>query len=290
MTRKKKKALGRGLDALFPEAKSTVKEETENLLSLPAGSIKNNPFQPRRHFDEEKMSEMADSIREKGLLQPILVRSTSRGYQLVAGERRLRACRMAGLKKIPCILIQADDSQTLELALIENLQRENLNPIEEARGFNELTAKFKLTQEEIARRVGKDRSTITNSLRLLKLPPTIQEDLEVGRLSSGHARALLSLTNRPLQTRLWSRIVEKGLSVRQTEALARELKERKPTPKLKAKTKPPDIAELEEKLMGSLGTKVRVQPRSKTAGKIVIHYTSLEDVDRILEILGLADN
>ncbi len=283
---KQKKVLGRGLDSLFPEVQKTIKEESENLINLPLNSIELNPHQPRRSFDDERLAEMAESIKERGVLQPILVRRTSQGYQLVAGERRLRAAKIAGLSSIPCLMVQADDTQSLEIALVENLQRENLNPIEEARGYDELLTRFGLTQEEISGRVGRDRSTVANSLRLLKLPPNIQEDLEVGRISPGHARAILSLDPKPLQAKLWSRIIEKGLSVRQAETMARELKE-KTSEKPKAERRPPDILELEEKLMATLGTKVQVKPVSQTSGKIVIHYNKLEDMDRILEILKI---
>lgn len=282
-------ALGRGLDTLFPDLEKTVEGGADTLTSLPVDSVERNPFQPRRVFDDEKITEMAASIKERGLLQPILVRSVPGGYQLIAGERRLRATKLAGLAEIPCIIIQADDAQTLELALIENLQRENLNPIEEARGYDELSSHFNFTQEEISLRVGKDRSTVANSLRLLKLPHTIQEDLEVGRLSPGHARALLSLENKTHQTKLWSMIVEKGLSVRQAEAFAREMKEKQISQsKNRISLRPPDITDLEDKLMSGFGTKVRVLPSSKTSGKIVIHYSSLEDIDRILGKLGLS--
>lgn len=291
MSKKKKKALGRGLDALFPEAGQTLKDESGNIVTLSVTSIQLNPFQPRRNFDDEKLEEMATSIKERGLLQPILVRYLDKGgYQLVAGERRLRASRLAGLTEISCIVIRADDSQTLEIALIENLQRENLNPLEEARGYGKLSSRFKLTQEQIAKRVGKERSTVANSLRLLNLPPTIQEDLEVGRISPGHARALLSIENRSLQAVLWSKIVENALSVRQAEALARDIKEKKPVKGANARIKAPDIVELEEKFMGALGTRVHVQPKSKYAGKIVIHYSSLEDIDRIMERLGINED
>ncbi|MBN1900559.1 ParB/RepB/Spo0J family partition protein [Candidatus Sumerlaeota bacterium] len=281
-------ALGRGLDTLFPEYENSISDESGSLIALPVDSIGKNPFQPRRFFDDEKLSEMASSIKERGLLQPILVRSTPNGYQLVAGERRLRASKLAGLTEIPSIIVQSDDTQTLELALIENLQRENLNPIEEARGYDELSSKFGFTQEEISLRVGKDRSTVANSLRLLKLPNTIREDLEVGRLSPGHARSLLSLENKNQQAKLWSMIVEKGLSVRQAESLAREMKDKQTTTaKNNFSSKPPDITDLEDKLMAGFGAKVHVVPSSKTSGKIIIHYSSLEDIDRIMGKIGV---
>jgi ParB family chromosome partitioning protein len=245
-----------------------------------------NPLQPRHAFDDEKLTEMAASIKERGVLQPILVRRSAGKYQLVAGERRLRAAKMAGLLQIPALLIQATDEQCLELSLIENLQRENLNPVEEARGYEKLITMFGLTQEEAAARVGKDRSTVTNSLRLLKLPAPILGDIETGRVSPGHARALLSIEERKLQTRLWSLIVKYGLSVRQAETRAREMKEQRPA--IKQKTPPPPgISALEEKLMTALGTRVRIRPVSKTSGKIIITYTTLEDIDRILEAIGI---
>lgn len=290
MTKKTKMVLGRGLDALFPDFQKSVSTNSDSIISLPIDSIERNPFQPRRVFDDEKLSEMAESIKSRGLLQPILVRQIPVGWQLIAGERRLRASKLAGITEIPCIPIQADDAQVLEFALIENLQRENLNPIEEARGYDELSSQFNLTQEEIAQKVGKDRSTIANSLRLLKLPHTIQEDLEFGRITPGHARALLSIENKGLQTKLWSLIVENGLSVRQAEAWAREKKEKQiPHPKNRFSFKPPDITDLEEKLMSGFGTKVVVHSLSKTSGKIIIHYTSLEDIDRILGKLGILE-
>lgn len=292
MTTGKKKALGRGLDSLFPEAViSTALEATResppaSVTALPITSIEMNPLQPRHTFDDEKLTEMAASIKERGVLQPILVRRSAGKYQLVAGERRLRAAKMAGLSQIPALLIQATDEQCLELSLIENLQRENLNPVEEARGYEKLITLFGLTQEEAAARVGKDRSTVTNSLRLLKLPAPILGDIETGRVSPGHARALLSLEERKLQTRLWSLIVKNGLSVRQAETRAREMKEQLPA--IKQKTPPPpSISALEEKLMTALGTRVWIRPVSKTSGKIIITYTTLEDIDRILEALGI---
>ena len=291
MAKKKKKALGRGLDALFPEVNRAVHEESDQLISIPVDKIDSNPFQPRKEFDEEKLSELADSIRKRGLLQPLLVRKKGERFQLVAGERRLRASSLAELASIPALLVQADDEQTLEMALIENLQRENLNPMEESRGYEELQENFGLTQEEIAEHVGKNRSTVANSLRLLKLDPTIREDLEAGRLSPGHARALLSLNDKKLQRKLWSLIVEKNLSVRQTEILAREMKEKKPAKKQdNIQTKSPDIVELEEKLISLLGTRVMVRPSSRTAGRIVIHYSTLEDIDRILEVVGAPES
>ena len=287
MKNQRKKALGRGLDALFPEVEKAVLEESEKLVSLPVDSIQFNPFQPRRRFNKQKLSKMADSIRNQGLLQPIIVRPVKKGYQLVAGERRLRATRLAGLTEIPSLILNIDDEKTLELALVENLQRENLNPIEEARGYNKLITQFNLTQEEISGRVGKDRSTVANSLRLLKLPAEIQEEIEIGKLTAGHARALLSLDNPALQTKLCSLIVRKALSVRQAESIAGKWKKQKQGKSVQVH-KTPNIIEIEEQMMSILGTRVYVKPSSKTSGNIIIHYSTLEDVDRILEKLGLA--
>jgi len=292
VTTGKKKALGRGLDSLFPEAAiSTALEATSEskpaiVTAIPISSIDASPFQPRHAFDNEKLTEMAASIKERGVLQPILVRQSAGKYQLVAGERRLRAAKMSGLSQIPAFIIQATDEQCLELSLIENLQREDLNPVEEARGYEKLITMFGLTQEETAARVGKDRSTITNSLRLLKLPAPILGDIETGKVSPGHARALLSLEEGKLQTRLWSLIVKIGLSVRQAEDRAREMKEKKTSTRQKTPP-PPGISALEEKLMSALGTRVQIRPGSKTSGKIIITYSTLEDIDRILEALGI---
>ncbi len=285
----KKKALGRGLDTLFPDVEKSVREESEKLVSLPVDAIQFNPLQPRRRFDEQKLSEMADSIRTQGLLQPILVRPATKGYQLVAGERRLRAARLAGISEIPCLVVNTGDAKSLELALIENLQREDLNPIEEARGLNNLVQRFKLTQEEVAKRIGKDRSTVANSLRLLKLPAKIREDIEAGRLTAGHARALLSLDKAEQQIKLWALIVKKGLSVRQVESLVSEMKRQKAAKRRQGLPRPPSIIELEERMMAALGTRVHIKPSSKTSGSIVIHYTTLDDMDRILEKLGVRE-
>ena len=295
MATSKKKALGRGLDSLFPDAMNAIKPPEAapasaagaGTTSLPISSIEMNPFQPRRAFDDDKLSEMAASIKERGILQPVLVRLVPRGYQLVAGERRLRAAKLIGMTQIPCQIVSVNDEQCLEYSLVENLQRENLNPIEEARGYDELINRFGLTQEEASARVGKDRSTVTNSLRLLKLPATMIEDLEMGRLSPGHARALLSLEDNKMQARLWAMIVERGLSVREAEIVAHDMKEKKAAPKKKARALPPDILELEERIMATLGTRVQIRPTTKTAGKIIIQYTNLEDMDRILEAMGV---
>lgn len=287
--KKKKKALGKGLDVLFPEATPGSVGDNK-LVYLDPSKIQMNPNQPRRSFDDEKLSELSASIVEQGLLQPLLIRKSDGANQLVAGERRLRASKMAGLKKIPCIMVTADDAVSLEMALIENLQRENLNPMEEARGYARLIKSFGLTQEETADRVGKERSTVANSLRLLKLPPTMQEDLEVGRISSGHARAILSLVDKRLQARLWSAILQKGLSVRQAEIMAREMKEKKGKKgQKKQEQRPPDIVSMEEKMMAAFGTRVRIKPKSKTSGRIVIDYHNLEDMDRIMETLGIME-
>lgn len=265
---KKPSGLGRGLEALLPKTPGGV-------VRLPLTAIRTNPQQPRRRFSQESLEELAASIREKGLLQPLLVRPKGEGYELVAGERRYRAAQMAGLGEVPVLIRDLSDQEALELALVENLQREDLNPVEEARGYQALLA-MGLTQEEVAKRVGKARSTVANALRLLQLPKEALEALERGEISAGHARALLMLEP---EDRLWGlrEILEKGLSVRQAEALReRLLRERTPRPR----EDPPLALELSR----HLGLPVRVVGGKR--GKVVIHYRSLEELEALLRRLG----
>ena len=213
-----REALGRGLEALF--AGANVAGDAE-LLRLPVVQIQPNPYQPRQHFDAQRLQELADSIRQQGLVQPIVVRRRAEGFQLVAGERRLRAAQIAGLETIPALIKRVTDQETLEFALLENLQREDLNPMEEARAYQRLQSEFHLRQRDVAQRVGKDRSTVANVLRLLQLPAALQQDIEAGRLSVGHARALLGLKSALDQQRLRDIVLAEGLSVRATEARVR---------------------------------------------------------------------
>jgi ParB family chromosome partitioning protein len=270
--------LGRGLAALIPQ-RSTAAAATD----IPIARIRANPWQPRRRVDEEALRGLADSIAEHGVLQPVLVTELLDGYQLVAGERRLRAAQMAGLDRIPAVVRQLVDREQLELALVENVQRADLGPIEEANAYRQLIDEFGLTQEEVARRVGRARSTIANTLRLLELAPTVQEAVGDGSLSEGHARALIGLAPE-LQARLLDSIVGQALSVRQTEELVRRLREPKPTPLDRARAADPDLERVEEDLRRSLGTKVSLA-RTRRGGRIVIEYYGDEELGRLYERL-----
>ena len=282
----KRMALGKGLGALLPEFEQG---ELKTLLYCGIEEIVPNRSQPRKHFDESRLQELAESIKEKGILEPLIVRRIEQGYELIVGERRWRAAQKAGLKEVPVLVKEAEGREALELSLIENLQRENLNPIEEADAFKRLAEEFNITQGELATRLGKDRTTITNALRLLKLPVEVRNQLLQNRITSGHARAILSLETKEKQKELCSLIIQKGLSVREAEAIAKRWSEK---PKKKG---PSDRrrGELESQLNGLqdslrqyLGTKVRITPNGKR-GKIEIEYYSNEDLGRIIEtILG----
>ena len=270
-----KTALGKGLDALIPD-------RGDNIVNVDIDRILPGKQQPRRVFHEEALKGLSASIKEKGVLQPIIVSRTGDGtFSLIAGERRWRASMLAGLKKIPALIKNVASKDALEIALIENIQREDLNPIETAEAFNRLQLDFNMTQEELAGKVGKERATVANYLRLLKLPEEIKDMLYNGVLSMGHARALLSIEGRLNQIEAARKIIKKGLSVREAESLAR-----KPSrPVGAASTKDPQIQSLEERLKKSLGTKVRLIQKNKKSGRIEIEYYSLEELDRLLDIL-----
>jgi ParB family chromosome partitioning protein len=270
--------LGRGLAALLEGADATVESE---LTELPVLQIRPNPFQPRQHFDPERLRELADSIRQQGVIQPILVRRGAEGFELLAGERRLRAAQMAGYDTIPALVKSANDQEALEVALLENLQREDLNPVEEARAYQRLQVEFQLTQDEVAQRVGRDRSSVTNMLRLLRLPPSLQADIEAGRLSMGHARALLALDSEEAQQRLRDQILADGLSVRETENQVRVEKRRRVAKPLK----PAHLEAVEEALHRRFGAQVAIKPGRKR-GKIEITYQGEEDLQRLLSLLN----
>jgi ParB family chromosome partitioning protein len=274
-----KKGLGRGLGALIPDFEST---KDSPRLQLEVNRIVPNPIQPRRSFDETKMDELAASVREKGILQPLLVRRSGDGYELIAGERRLRAAVKAGLREVPVVVREASNGETLQLALIENLQREDLNPIEEAAAYQRLQKEFDLTQEEIARKVGKSRPTVANSMRLLVLPEEVQQMVGAGKLPAGQARALLGLENEAILLTAVREVVAKGLSTRETEKLVRRLKlGRRRT---EAPISDPDLRSLIERLQRCLGTKVRLVHRGRSGrGKIVIEYYSAADLERVVE-------
>ena len=272
-----KRGLGRGLGALL----SSTPVESENLLEIAVDEVEPNPNQPRKSFNAAAISELASSLKTSGMIQPVVVRRAGSGYQLVAGERRWRAAREAGLERIPAILREVTDAESLELALVENLLREDLNPIEEAEAYQRLLADFSWTQEQLAGRVGKDRSTIANALRLLRLPAIVQEDLREGRLTMGHARALLSLTTEADQLKLRTEILAHSWSVRATEETV-ERRRKAPPP---APHRSVEIRALEDSLQRAVMTRVRIvgSPRS---GRIEITYATAEELERISEMLG----
>ncbi len=279
-----KQALGKGLGALIPDL-SVLDDKDRRALGIHEVELEKiipNEFQPRKHFDDEKLQELAASIKEQGVIQPIIVHKSGGGYQLIAGERRWRAARLAGLKTIPALVKEATKRELLEMALIENIQREDLNPLEAAEAYKRLQDEFNLTQEDLAKRVGKERSTITNFLRILGLPKEVKHDLVTGALSMGHAKAILSLERVRDQLQIAALIVKKGHSVREAEALAGRLKN---PPKEKKVRHGHELSALEEKLKKSLGTKVSITPGAK-GGRIVIEYYSADELERILEKLG----
>lgn len=283
-----KRALGKGIDALL----GGDRQEESPIQEVAVSDLQPNPEQPRRAFNEDTLRELADSIREKGVLQPILAEETADGrYIIVAGERRVRAARLAGLERIPVVVRQFSAREKLEIALIENVQREDLSPLEEARAYKRLMELGGASQEQVAQKVGKDRSTVANTIRLLKLPPDAQAALEDGSISAGHARALLMLVNVSDQSVLLKRIQEKGLSVRQAEEMAGALSHGKKSAARAAgspsasPSRAPDVRELERTLVEKLGTKVTVQGTSRR-GTIKISYFTPDDLERILEILS----
>jgi len=276
-----KMALGKGLGALIPDLSALDDKERKALgiMEVELDKIIPNEYQPRKVFDEAKLQELAASIKEQGVIQPIIVHRAGGGFQLIAGERRWRASRLAGLKTIPALVKEATKREILEMALIENIQREDLNPLEAAEAYKRLQDEFKLTQDDLAKRVGKERSTVTNFLRLLGLPKEVKQELISGALSMGHAKALLSLERVREQIQAAALIVKKGLSVREAEALAHALKS---PPKEKKARLSHELKSVEERLRKALGTKVSIVSKAK-GGRIVIEYYSAEELDRILE-------
>ncbi len=286
----KNRGLGKGLGALIPELEE---ENLEAQQVVDINLIVPNPYQPRKEFSDEKLNELAESIRVHGVIQPLLVREHQGKYQLIAGERRLRASKLVGLTEVPIVIRDMTDQVMMEVALVENLQREDLNPIEEAEAYRRLMDEFKTTQDEIARRVGRSRPAIANTLRLLNLPSEIQSDLAKGTLTMGHARPLLSLKTAKEQFQAWQTIQNDQLTVRQTEEMVRQIidptivsrETKNPNKKLEAKTnRDPNVLQLEEELQLSLGTKVIIKPE-KIGGKIEINYYSDEDFERLCERL-----
>lgn len=281
-----KKALGRGLGALINAEDNDNREE--NITELKINDIEPNINQPRKYFDDKKLVQLAESIKQHGMVQPIVVKRENNTYKIVAGERRWRAARIAGLKTVPVIVKDLTDRQLMEIALIENLQREDLNPIEEAEAYENLIKEYNMTQEEISKIVGKSRSAIANSIRLLGLVEEVRNFLISGEISSGHARALLAIENGELQVKAAKEIIKRGLNVRETENLVkRYLKEKSGKTE---KPKSEELMEIEEKFKDIFGTKVRITPNDKK-GKIMIEYYSSDELERIIElIMGIGKN
>jgi len=286
-----KQALGRGLAALLGEdlapptpAGEPMPRPNDRIIDLPLERLEPNPYQPRRLYDQDALRALADSIAEHGVLQPLVVRPAPGGYQLIAGERRMRACQMLGKDTVPVVVRQATDQQALLLALLENLQREDLNPMEEAKAFERLVEEFSLSHDEIASGVGKDRSTVANSLRLLKLPAELQQDISDGRISAGHARALLALQNAARMRAVRDQIVAGGLSVRATERLVKKLLE--PGQGAPAEPTPVQlhIDSLADDLARRFGARVQIKRRGKK-GSIVIPFASDDELERLLGLL-----
>ena len=278
-----KRVLGRGLEALIPQDSNQAKEKIQ---SLKTEQIHASRFQPRLTFSQEKIAELASSIREKGVIQPILVRAVAEDrYELIAGERRLRAVKHLGLSEIPAIVRRVADGDLLEISIIENIQREELNPIEEAKAYRRLAQEFGHTQDHIADRVGKDKTSISNLLRILNLPEKVQDFISNNSISFGHAKVLLSLGDSKQQLLFCDRIIKKNLSVRQFEQLTSGYRTRKKSsPRRQENT---ELKAIEDKLQHLLGTKVRLH-HGKKRGKIEIEYYSLDDLDRVLKILGIS--
>jgi ParB family transcriptional regulator, chromosome partitioning protein len=304
-----KPALGRGLGALLGGAPAAAKptqpgppasvpvatpaptiDPRERVLRVPLGRIRPCAFQPRKDFPPEALRELADSIREQGIVQPLIVRDRGDHFELIAGERRWRAAQLLNLPEVPIILREADDRAVLELALIENLQRENLNAIEEAQGYSQLMSQFQMTQEDVATKVGKSRAVVANALRLLKLPPVLQGYLRDGRLSVGHAKVVLGLATEKQQQLAAERVIKEGLNVRQTEGLVAKLQARAEGPAktgaITPLTKDAHVADLENRIREKLGTKVQLR-YSQGKGGLEISFFSDDELERILQILGI---
>jgi ParB family chromosome partitioning protein len=295
---KKRQSLGRGLGSLLSDASPKKQEEAPeskspaDIFRVPVKQIETNPFQPRQDFDQEALQELADSIKTHGIIQPITVRKLSdTEYQIISGERRWQASKIAGLESLPAYVRTANDQQMHEMALIENIQRENLNPIEIANSYQRLISEFELKQEELGERVGKKRATVTNYLRLLRLPDDVKAALRDGQISMGHAKELINLENVDQQLFILKKIINESLSVRKVEALVRELKKQKsPSDITSAKTTSAfdqEVRQLQSKLSSQFSTKIQINTKGKDKGEIKIPFHSVEDLNRILEILGM---
>jgi len=291
-TVKKRTALGQGLDALIPIEEPVRREASDRTLAyLPIESLLPNPYQPRTSFAEESLLDLSRSIKELGVIQPIIVRTAGSGrYEIVAGERRWRAAKMAGIPKIPAVVRPLSDAESLEIALIENVQREDLNPLDTAEAYDTLIKKFSYTHEALAERVGKDRTNITNYLRLLRLPDPIKEDLRTERLTMGHARTLLALDDLPTQLTLSRKIVKRRLSVRELERIVQNYKKKQQATVNPPQTGDTDLTVLEKGLSRLLATKVVVRKNNNKSGKLEIHFHSHEELLRLVDALGYSED
>jgi ParB family chromosome partitioning protein len=283
-----KKALGRGLGAIFPEVEVSERDR-ESIQELETAHIHPNPNQPRKEFDPARLEELAASIREHGIVQPIIVRPKGQGYEIVAGERRWRAAGLAGLQKVPALVREFSEAEMMEIALIENLQREDLNPLEEAEAYRALLDGFHLTQEQLAQRLGKSRSQVANTLRLLQLSPVALEEVRSGRLSMGHAKVLLGVADVNRQAELAVRIASEGLSVRNAEELTRQATPAPRTRQVQREALSPDLREVEGRLREWLGTPVRLS-LGADRGRLEITFYGEEGLGRILDAFGVPEN
>ena len=285
------KRLGKGLRALIPDISPEDSEDRiDSIQNIDIRKIRPNPFQPRENFDETALEDLKNSIAEKGIIQPITVRRIDDGFELIAGERRLRAITALNFESVPAYVFNVDnDEEMLELSLIENIQREDLNPIDIAKAYHKLLVDCKLTKESVAKRVGKDRSTVANFLRLLKLPDHIKESLKFGELDMGHARALINIDNEELQNHIWKRIVKDKISVRDVERLVKQSAKKLEKRTKEEKEKPFYLLEAEEKLRNLYGTQVRIKSVKK-GGSIEIEFYSEEELERLLELMQVRSN
>lgn len=281
-----KRRLGRGLDALLG-ANSDHATDPANVAQVPLDQIQNNPYQPRKDFDADELSALKDSLRSHGLLQPVVVRPAGKGYQLIAGERRVRAAREVGWKQIPVRVVDLNDQQVFEAALIENLQRADLNPIEKAQGFHDYVKRYKVSHDDLAKKLGMDRSTISNTLRLLDLPVSVQEAVRLGQISNGHARALVALEDPERQAALCKEIIAKGLSVRAVELLIKDEKPENVAPRAAAPEveKTAHVQAIEDELRQKLATRVEIRLRAPDKGQVVIGFETNDEFERLLEML-----
>jgi ParB family chromosome partitioning protein len=287
-----KRRLGRGLDALLANS-GHAKDSPENgdaaeATSLAVDQIDHNPYQPRKAFDQDELSALSESIRSVGILQPLVVRQVGERFQLVAGERRLRAAQAIGFGEVPVRVVDFNDQQVLEAALVENIQRADLNPIEKAQGFNDYLQRFKMTHEELAKRLGFDRSTVTNLVRLLELQPEVQSAVRVGQISASHARALLAVTDRDRQVSMCREIVARALSVHATEALVKEHRGEEPSPagsRAAPVKKTAHVQSIEDELRHKLATRVHIRLKGKHRGQVILSFENNDEFEHLLEIL-----